>query len=174
MQRMFTRRTFVSMTAASLAARALPAQEPAAQSPASHSQVSPQFSIMIWTLKKLGTFEENLDRVALAGYHHVELVGEFKKWSEEDYQRIMKRMETLDFLDATSGVTAGFSDPSGGDAFLAGLKDLIPAAKRLQCKQIILLSGKKIDGVRREASMRLRLRRSSELPMCWAMPGWWR
>jgi hydroxypyruvate isomerase len=147
MQRMFTRRTFVSLTAASLAARALPAQETAAQVPAPHAQMSPQFSVMIWTLKKLGTFEENLDRVALAGYHHVELVGEFKKWSEEDYRRIMGRMETLKIsVDATSGVSAGFADPSGGDAFLAGLKDLIPAAKRLQCKQIILLSGKKIEG----------------------------
>ncbi len=102
---------------------------------------------MIWTLKKLGTFEENLDRVALAGYHHVELVGEFKKWSEEDYRRIMGRMETLKIsVDATAGASAGFADPSGGDAFLAGLKELIPAAKRLQCKQIILLSGKKIEG----------------------------
>jgi hydroxypyruvate isomerase len=147
MQRMFTRRTFVSMTAASLAARALPAQETAAQSPAPHGQISPQFSVMIWTLKKLGTFEENLDRVALAGYHHVELVGEFKLWSEEDYRRIMGRMETLKIsVDATSGVSAGFADPSGGDAFLSGLKDLIPAAKRLQCRQIILLSGKKIEG----------------------------
>jgi hydroxypyruvate isomerase len=147
MQRMFTRRTFVSMTAASLAARALPAQETAAQSPVPHSQISPQFSVMIWTLKKLGTFEENLDRVAQAGYHHVELVGEFKQWSEEDYRRIMGRMETLKIsVDATSGVSAGFADPSGGDAFLSGLKNLIPAAKRLQCKQIILLSGKKIEG----------------------------
>jgi hydroxypyruvate isomerase len=102
---------------------------------------------MIWTLKKLGTFEENLDRVALAGYHHVELVGEFKQWSEEDYRRIMGRMETLKIsVDATSGVSAGFADPSGGDAFLSGLKDLIPAAKRLQCKQIILLSGKRVEG----------------------------
>jgi hydroxypyruvate isomerase len=147
MRSMFTRRTFVGMTAASLAARALPAQETPAQAPAAHAQTSPQFSVMIWTLKKLGTFEENLDRIALAGYHHVELVGEFKQWSEEDYRRIMGRMETLKIsVDATSGVSAGFADPSGGDAFLSGLKDLIPAAKRLQCKQIILLSGKRLEG----------------------------
>jgi hydroxypyruvate isomerase len=147
MQPMFTRRTFVSMTAASLAARALTAQETAAQSPAPQSQISTQFSVMIWTLKKLGTFEENLDRVAQAGYHHVELVGEFKQWSEEDYRRIIARMESMKIsVDATSGVSAGFADPSGGDAFLSGLKDLIPAAKRLQCRQIILLSGKRIEG----------------------------
>src|ERR1700748_924995 len=113
MQRMFTRRTFVNLTAASLAARALPAQEPT-PSPAAHGQASPQCSVMIWTLKKLGTFEENLDRVDPAGYHHVYLVGEFKQWSEEDYRRIMGRMETLKIsVDATSGVSAGFSDPSG-------------------------------------------------------------
>ena len=109
---------------------------------------------MIWTLNKLGTFEENLERVAQAGYHHVELVGEFKKWSEDDYRRILARMETLKIsVDATSGVGPGFADPSGGDAFLSALKALIPAAKRLQCKQIILLSGKRIEGAPPEASM---------------------
>ena len=102
---------------------------------------------MIWTLKKLGTFDENLERVAQAGYHHVELVGEFKKWSEDDYRRILARMEALKIsVDATSGVGPGFADPSGGDAFLSALKDLIPAAQRLQCKQIILLSGKRVEG----------------------------
>ncbi len=142
MQRMLTRRTFVSMTAASLAGRALAAQEPSAP-----GQASAQFSVMIWTLNKLGTFEENLDRVAYAGFHHVELVGEFKKWSEDDYRRILARMNTLKIsVDATSGVSSGFADPAGQDAFLSALKDLIPAAKRLECKQIILLSGKRIEG----------------------------
>ena len=130
------------MTAASLAAHALPAQELASQVPP-----SVQFSQMIWTLKKLGSFDENLDRLAQAGYHHVQLVGEFKTWSEDDWRRITARMETLKIsVDATSGVQAGFADPSGQGAFLSGLKALIPAAKRLQCKQIILLSGKVIEG----------------------------
>ncbi len=147
MQRMLTRRTLVGMTAASLAGRALAPANLAAQTPADSGQASTQFSVMIWTLNKLGTFEENLDRVALAGYHHVELVGEFKKWSEDDYRRILARMQTLKIsVDATSGVGPGFADPSGGDAFLTALKDLIPAAKRLECKQIILLSGKRIEG----------------------------
>jgi hydroxypyruvate isomerase len=145
MQRMLTRRTLVGMTAASFAGRALAPL--AAQVVADSRQVNTQFSVMIWTLKKFGTFEENLERVAQAGYHHVELVGEFKKWSEDDYRRILARMETLKVsVDATSGVSPGFADPAGGDAFLAALKDLIPAAKRLGCKQIILLSGKLIEG----------------------------
>jgi hydroxypyruvate isomerase len=139
------------MAAASLAGTALASQNLVAQAVAESGdptgQASAQFSIMMWTLNKQGTFEENLERVAQAGYHHVELVGEFKKWSEDDYRRILARMETLKIsVDATSGVSAGFADPSGGDAFLSALKGLIPAAKRLQCKQIILLSGKIIDG----------------------------
>ncbi len=139
---MLNRRTLLGMTAATLATRALNGQAPAEPTGA-----STQFSIMMWTLKKEGTFEENLDRVALAGYHHVELVGEFKKWSEADYVRILGRMETLKIsVDATSGVGSGFADPAGGDAFLTDLKALIPAAKRLGCKQIILLSGKRIEG----------------------------
>ncbi len=145
MQRMLTRRTLVGMTAASLAGRALAPL--AAQAVADAGQASTQFSVMIWTLNKLGTFDENLERVAQAGYHHVELVGEFKKWSEDDYRRILARMETLKIsVDATSGVGPGFADPSGQDAFLAALKGLIPAAQRLHCKQIILLSGKRVEG----------------------------
>ena len=151
MQRMLTRRTLVGMAAASLAGNALASRKLVAQAVADSGQPTgqerTQFSVMIWTLNKLGTFEENLERVALAGYHHVELVGEFKKWSEEDYRRILARMETLKIsVDATSGVGPGFADPSGGDTFLSALKGLIPAAKRLECKQIILLSGKRIDG----------------------------
>jgi hydroxypyruvate isomerase len=149
MQRMLTRRTLVGMTAASLAGHALAPRKLAAQAVADSGQANTntQFSVMMWTLNKFGTFENNLERVAQAGYHHVELVGEFKKWSEDDYRRILARMEALKIsVDTTSGVGPGFADPAGGDAFLAALKSLIPAAQRFECKQIILLSGKRIEG----------------------------
>jgi len=108
----------------------------------------PQFSVMMWTLNKYGTFEQNLDRVATAGYRHVELVNEFKSWSDEEMSRILTRMQTLGIsVDATAGMKLGFADPSGGTAFLAELKSLIPVAKRLSCGQIILLSGKHIEGI---------------------------
>ena len=113
---------------------------------------SPQFSVMMWTLRDRGSFEENLERVAQAGYHHVELVNEYKKWSEEDTRRILARMQALGIsVDAKAGMTEGFADPSGGDAFLAELKGLIPVAQRLQSGQIILLSGKRIEGVSPQA-----------------------
>jgi hydroxypyruvate isomerase len=139
------------MTAATLATRALSGQVATEPTPAPGGR-SAQFSIMMWTLKKQGTFEENLNRVALAGYHHVELTGEFKQWSDEDYRRIMARMETLKIsVDATAGGASGFANPTGADAFLADLKTLIPTAKRLGAKQIIMLSGKRVDGASPES-----------------------
>ncbi|HEX3571757.1 MAG TPA: TIM barrel protein [Acidobacteriaceae bacterium] len=110
-------------------------------------EAGPQFSVMMWALNKRGSFEENLERVAQAGYRHVELVGEFMRWSEADWTRILARMQALKItVDATSGIKAGFADPAGGDAFVAELKGFIPTVQRLGCGQIILLSGKRIDG----------------------------
>jgi hydroxypyruvate isomerase len=110
-------------------------------------KTGPQFSVMMWALNKRGSFEENLERVAQAGYRHVELVGEFARWSEADWLRILARMRALKItVDATSGMKLGFADPSGGDGFVAELKGLIPMVQRLGCGQIILLSGKRIEG----------------------------
>jgi len=105
------------------------------------------FSVMIWALKSRGSFEENLERVAQAGYRHVELVGEFKKWSEEDTRRILARMQALNIsVDATTVMTTGFADPSGGDAFVAELKRSIPVVRGLGCSQIIMVSGGLVEG----------------------------
>jgi hydroxypyruvate isomerase len=162
MRRMLTRRSFVAAAAASLGAQMLAQSQPDLPG---LSRV--QFSIMMWTLKKLGTFEENLDRVAHAGYHHVELTGEYKQWSEVEYRKNLDRMDALKIsVDAISGVSAGFADPAGQDAFLSSLKDLIPHARRLQAKQIILLSGKVLDKAPADAQHKASieaLKRASEL-----------
>jgi len=44
-----------------------------------------------------------------------------------------------------SGMELGFAD-SGADAFVAELKGFIPMAQRLGCRQLILLSGKRVLG----------------------------
>jgi len=154
---MLSRRAFGRGMAAAVAARVAMGRGLMGQVPtgsgaatglsAGAAKPGPQFSVMMWALNKQGSFEQNLERVAEAGYHHVELVGEFEKWSEEDWRRILARMQALKItVDATSGVKAGFADPSGGDAFLAELKAFIPAVQRLGCGQIILLSGKRVEG----------------------------
>jgi hydroxypyruvate isomerase len=131
---------------AALAARAIAPSELMGQI-SGIAEAGPQFSVMMWTLNKLGSFEENLERVAQAGYRHVELVGEFLRWSEADWTRILARMQALKItVDATSGLKTGFADPVGGDAFVAELKGFIPTVQRLGCGQVILLSGKRIEG----------------------------
>ena len=137
--------------AASVAARVAIPRELAGQTgSAAGGTTEPgfQFSVMMWALNKMGSFEENLGRVAEAGYRHVELVGEFMRWSEADWTRILARMQALKItVDATSGeLRSGFADPAGGDAFIAELKAFVPTVQRLGCGQIILLSGKRIEG----------------------------
>ena len=148
---MLSRRAFGRQVAASagwvaVSGRLMGQVQPEPQS--ADEATGPQFSVMMWALNKLGSFEENLERVAAAGYKHVELVGEFARWSEEDWRRILARMQALKItVDATSGMKLGFADPAGGDRFIAEMKALIPMVQRLGCAQIILLSGKRIDGV---------------------------
>lgn len=142
---MLTRRMFGKVMAGAmmLPAKLIDAQE----APRRAGLAASQFSVMLWTLRQHGTFEENLEQVAAAGYSHVELTGEFNKWSADDWQRILARMQALHLsVDATSGVSRGFADPAGADAFITELKSVLPALNRLACKQLILLSGKRIDG----------------------------
>jgi hydroxypyruvate isomerase len=164
MGRMLSRRAFGWLMTAASVARLVSPGELIGQVEA---EAGLQFSVMMWTLKKWGSFEENLKRVAAAGYGHVELVGEFLQWSEEDWRRILGRMKALKItVDATSGMKLGFADPAGGDGFIAELKALIPAVQRLGCAQIILLSGKRIEGaapgVQRAASIET-LKRAAEV-----------
>jgi hydroxypyruvate isomerase len=107
---------------------------------------------MIWVLRTRGTFEENLERVAQAGYKHIELVSESFSWSEAERAKVMAKMSALGItVDSTAGMKVGFADPAGGDAFLAELKRLIAAAKGVGCSRLILVSGKKLEGLGDEA-----------------------
>jgi len=152
----------VSFASPLVAPRAIAQQGAVQPSAAGSPPPGVKTSIMMWTLNKSGTFEQNLERVAHAGYNQVELVAEFKGWSESDTSRILARMQALGIaVDAMAGMTLGFADPTGGDAFVSELETLIPISRRLGCGQIILLSGKRIesasasnqDGIQHAASI---------------------
>jgi hydroxypyruvate isomerase len=144
---MLSRREFGGQMAAALAVRAVGLHEMVGRGQAGAEETGPQFSVMIWVLRQRGSFEENLARVAEAGYRHIELIAEFAKWSEEDWKRILARMQSLKItVDATTGLKLGFADPSSGDAYVAELKGFIPTLQRLGCGQVILMSGKRIEG----------------------------
>jgi len=128
---MLSRRAFGRVMTAALVARVIVPGRLIGQM-SGVAEARPQFSVMMWALNKRGSFEENLERVAEAGYRHVELVGELRGWSEEDWRRVLARMEALKItVDATSGIKTGFADPTGRDAaggaaFVAELKGLYP------------------------------------------------
>lgn len=97
-------------------------------------------SVMLWTLK--GSFAERLETAARAGFRRVELVEEFKGWTEADWSRELAQMKALGLrVDAMAGVKAGFAEPGGAEAYVAELRALMPVARRLGAGQIILLSG---------------------------------
>jgi hydroxypyruvate isomerase len=50
-------------------------------------------------------------------------------------------------FDAMSGVKAGFSDPGESEAFMTQFVAQVQSAKDLECPVIILLSGKRVEGL---------------------------
>jgi len=109
------------------------------------SQPEPfKLSVMLWTVYHDRLFEERLEKVAEAGYHSVELVEEYSKWSAEDFRRANEKKRSLGLTFDTIALTnKGLADPAERDAFLAELKNRLELADKLQCPAIIVLSGNK-------------------------------
>lgn len=107
---------------------------------------------MLWTILRDRPFDERVEKVAEAGYHAVELVNEWEKWSPEDFRRAAAKLRALDIVvDSMAGVWTGIADPQARDKFLADLNKLVPIAEHLQCPAIIVLSGNRVEGLSREA-----------------------
>jgi len=123
------------------------AAPPAAPSPADSSGAI-RLSFMLWTMDTQASFDHCIEMVAEAGYQGVELVREHQSWSREETARIMGRMRSLGLVfDAMAGMPAGFADPGQSADFLTQLAAQVSAAKELECPKIILMSGKRLEGV---------------------------
>jgi hydroxypyruvate isomerase len=111
-----------------------------------------KLSVMLWTVFRDLPFEKRLEKVAEAGYKNVELVGEYQKWSEEDYARAnAKRKELGISFDATAGLKHGVANPTDREALLADLREALVSMEKLSCPSIILLSGDVVPGLSRGA-----------------------
>jgi hydroxypyruvate isomerase len=111
-----------------------------------------KFSVMLWTVFKDLPFEQRLEKVAEAGYRNVELVGEYDKWTEEDFSRAnAKRKELGLSFDCTAGLKHGVSNPADRESLLAELRKALTIMERIDCPSMILLSGNRIPGMAREA-----------------------
>ena len=143
------------LTGATLGSAVLPAFQSLAastQAASTDAQASFRFSVMLWTIYRKLPFDQRLEKVAEAGYHAVELVNEYEKWSPDDFRRASARLRSLGIVvDAMAGVWTGIANPQAQEKFLADLTRLVPIAEQLQCPRIIVLSGDRVEGLSREA-----------------------
>ncbi|MBW8870027.1 MAG: TIM barrel protein [Acidobacteriales bacterium] len=111
-----------------------------------------KLSIMLWTVFRDMSFEQRLEKVAAAGYTNVELVGEYEKWTDAEFDRAnAKRQELGITFDCTAGIKHGLCNPAEREAMLAELRRTLPTMERIGCPAIILLSGNVVPGMTIEA-----------------------
>lgn len=109
-------------------------------------------SVMLWTVFRDLPFEERLEKIAEAGYRNVELVGEYAKWTDADFERVTKRRKELGVtFDGTAGLKYGVANPADRESFVAELRSVLPIMERLECPTMIVLTGNKTPGMTREA-----------------------
>jgi hydroxypyruvate isomerase len=137
-----TRRSFVEIATASVVF---------AQAPAPVKKAKITSSVMLWTLK--GSFEEKVQIAAKAGMQSVELVGEHAEWTDDQFQQNRKLVQSFHMgVDTLIGTPdwarrpVSMVDPAHREAFLADVKKAIGFAQKLDCPQIILMSGNAIPG----------------------------
>jgi len=126
-----------------------------------------KLSVMLWTILTDRPFEERLEKVVEAGYHNVELVGEYKKWSEDDFRRYnKKRVELGITFDTTAGLRHGVGDPSAREAFLADVRAELKTMEKIACPSLLVMSGNVVPSLApgaQHASCVEGLKRAAEL-----------
>jgi hydroxypyruvate isomerase len=111
-----------------------------------------KISVMLWTVFEKLPFEQRLEKVREAGYHAVQLVGEYAKWSEEDFRRAnAKRRELGITFDCTAGLKHGVGDPQAREAFLADVRHELKIMQKIECPALIVMSGNVVPGLSPEA-----------------------
>jgi len=111
-----------------------------------------KLSVMLWTVFTELPFEPRLEKVAEAGYKNVELVGEYRHWSDAEFDRAIKKRRELGIhFDVTAGLTHGVADPGAREALLAEVRHELPIMERIEAPAIIMMSGNVVPGLSREA-----------------------
>src|SRR5579859_339661 len=110
-----------------------------------------KLSVMLWTVFRNLPFEERLAKVAEAGYKNVELVGEYKRWSEDDFKKALAKKQELGLkFDVTAGLVHGVGDPGARDALLSDVRKELPIMERLECPAVIIMSANVVPGMPRQ------------------------
>lgn len=142
------RREFVAACAGAAVATAAPAAFASTIPVASEADSTPfPLSVMLWSVYRDIPFLQRLEKVHEAGYHAVELVGEFKDWKKEDFADARRKKQELGIeFDGTTGVWQPLADASAREAFLKSLREFIPTMRELECTRLIMQTGNKVPG----------------------------
>src|SRR5881227_95608 len=105
-------------------------------------------SVMLWTIFRDLPFEQRLEKVAEAGYRNVELVGEYEKWNEADFDRANAKRKQLGItFDCTAGLKHSLCNPTERDSLISEFRQTLPIMRKLDCPAMILLTGNKVPGM---------------------------
>ena len=97
-----------------------------------------KFSVMLWTLPKGLTFEQQLEIAAAAGFDGVEVGNEYERWTPEEWKRNLAKKQALNIeVDSAVPGRNALADHSRRAALHDDLMRAIPGAKELGCKQFI-------------------------------------
>ncbi len=108
-------------------------------------------SVMLWTVQPKLPFEQRIAKVAEAGYHAVELVGEWQGWSKDEFLAARQQLHQLGMaVDACSGVHASLCDSGQRDKLLAEIRAILPALGEFESSRLILLTGNRVPGLSNE------------------------
>jgi hydroxypyruvate isomerase len=148
------RRTFAKAGACLAASAFSSARAVAGEASASGELPASPFrlSVMLWTVFRDLPFELRLEKVAQAGYRNVELVGEYEKWTDADFERAnAKRKELGITFDCTAGLKRGLCNPADRGALFDEVRRTLPIMERIGCPALIFLSGNVVPGLSLEA-----------------------
>jgi hydroxypyruvate isomerase len=134
------RREFQKMSIAASLSSLLPAKEVfATQAPVEKTNNDGhKFSIMLWTLPKGLTFEQQLEMAAAAGFNGVEVGKEYESWTPEEWKRNLAKQHALGIeVDSAVPGRNALADHTKRQALHDDLMKAVPGAKELGCKQFI-------------------------------------
>jgi hydroxypyruvate isomerase len=150
-RRAFNRSAAGSLLAAAFAKPRLASANSAGEAP-DPGKVPYKLSVMLWTVFRNLPFDQRLEKVAEAGYKNVELVGEYEKWTSDDFLRFNAKRKQLGItFDCTAGLKHSLTNPAERDALLGDMRNTLGIMEKLDCPALILLSGNVVPGMSVEA-----------------------
>ena len=112
------------------------------------SSVPYQLSVMLWTVFRDLPIEQRLEKVAAAGFRNVELVGEYQKWGEADFDRANAARKKLGIrFDCTAGLKHSLCNPTEREALVTEFRATLPMMERLEIPAMIVLTGNSVPGM---------------------------